>query len=197
MDWFFGYGSLVNRATHCYPDARPARLAGWRRVWVQSGNRAAAYLSVEPARGAGILGLVARVPGGDWAALDLREAAYARHGVAVETVAGPMAAQVYAVPAAAARPAGAGHPLLLSYIDCVVQGFLREFGTAGAEDFFAGTAGWDAPVADDRARPRYPRACRLTDAERAAVDAGLAALAVQIVPLDAADDAPARAAPGG
>jgi hypothetical protein len=58
----------------------------------------------------------------------------------------------------------------LSYIDVVVQGYLREFGEEGVARFFATTDGWDAPVADDRADPIYLRHQTLTRAERALVD---------------------------
>ena len=174
---FFGYGSLVNRATHDYPGAQPASLTGWRRVWVHAPVRPVAFLSVEPAPGVTIAGLVAKVPGADWAALDAREFAYARHPVMAATDAGAVAAQVYAVPQG--QPSSLHHPILLSYLDAVVQGFLREYGPAGAEAFFATTAGWDAPMLNDRAAPRYPRAQALTRAERATVDAALAALGVR------------------
>ncbi|MFN3973115.1 MAG: gamma-glutamylcyclotransferase family protein [Gemmobacter sp.] len=178
---FFGYGSLVNRATHDYPGAQAARLLGWRRVWVHVATRPVAFLSVRPVPGAAILGLVAEVPGGDWAALDLREAAYARHGVTVEVAGAALPAQIYAVPAAAGRAPVAAHPVLLSYLDAVVQGFGRAFGAEGVQDFFATTEGWDAPVLDDRASPRYPRAQDLTRAERAAVDAGLASVGARVI----------------
>lgn len=174
---FFGYGSLVNRATQSYPGAQAARLTGWRRVWVQTG-RPLALLSAEPAPGVVIDGLVAEVPGSDWAALDRREAAYLRH--AVTTDCGP--AQVYAVPAGPQASPGQRHPILLSYLDVVVQGFLREFGPGGAARFFASTAGWDCPVLDDRAAPRYPRAQRLDAAETDLVDGALAALGVVRLP---------------
>ncbi len=173
MDRFFGYGSLVNRATHDYPGARPARLTGWRRVWVHTSLRPVAFLSVHPGAGA-IMGLLADVPGGNWAALDAREAAYARHAVTAEGPAGPEDAQVYAVPAGSGQPPRGAHPILQSYLDCVVQGFLREFGPDGAADFFASTDGWDAPILNDRATPIYPRAQALTHDERAFVDAALA-----------------------
>lgn len=155
---FFGYGSLVNRATHEYPRTRPARLEGWRRVWVHTVLRPVAYLSVERAEGA-IDGLVAEVPDADWAALDARERAYDRHPVAtiLHECGSNAAAQVYAVPASHAAPPDVTHPVLLSYIDTVVQGFLDVFGEDGAERFFATTAGWDAPILNDRAAPRYPR----------------------------------------
>jgi hypothetical protein len=175
---FFGYGSLVNRATHDFPAARPASLAGWRRVWVHTGARPVAFLSVEPAAGVTIDGLVAEVPGGDWGALDAREWAYERHPVTAEAD-GPQRVQVYAVPQTRAAPPTVRHPVLLSYLDAVVQGFLREYGTEGAGRFFATTGGWAVPVLDDRAAPRYPRAQALTAGERAVVDRALDALGVR------------------
>lgn len=162
---FFGYGSLVNAATHDYPDTRPATLDGWRRVWVHTSARPVAYLSAEPAQ-AQIDGLTAAVPGGDWDALDLREAAYERHPIA--TVCGTQA-QVYAVPQDPKVPAQP-HPILLSYLDVVVQGYAQVFGEDGVARFFATTAGWDSPILDDRAAPRYPRAQPLTEATRALTD---------------------------
>jgi len=168
---FFGYGSLVNRATHDYPQAAPARLSGWRRVWRQTRLRPFAFLSVEPAE-AEIDGLVAAVPGNDWAALDLREAAYLRHGLAAQALR-PAPAWVGSIEIYAVDPAhhiaDAAHPIPLSYLDVVVQGFLREFGEAGAADFFATTVGWTA-IHDDRAAPLYNRHQVLTERERCLVD---------------------------
>ncbi|MBL3566709.1 gamma-glutamylcyclotransferase, partial [Rhodovulum sulfidophilum] len=79
--FFFGYGSLVNRATHGYRDAVRARISGWRRVWRHTPLRPVAYLTAEPAPGVTLDGLIAAVPGGDWTALDQREYAYDRHAV--------------------------------------------------------------------------------------------------------------------
>ncbi|MGO4909494.1 gamma-glutamylcyclotransferase family protein [Pseudorhodobacter sp. W20_MBD10_FR17] len=170
---FFGYGSLVNRATHSYPNAARASLTGWRRTWVHTAVRPLAFLSVEPAPDTTIQGLIAHVPNGDWAALDTRESGYNRHLAEVLLQDNtPHPIQVYAVPQSAG-PVEA-HPILLSYIDVVVQGFLQEFGHKGAEDFFATTTGWNAPIINDRAAPQYPRAQRLTAGETAVVDAGLA-----------------------
>ena len=56
---FFGYGSLVNRATHDYPAATPAQLRGWRRTWVRTDIRDVVFLSVRPDPGSVIDGLVA------------------------------------------------------------------------------------------------------------------------------------------
>ena len=185
---FFGYGSLVNRRTHAYPEARPASARGWSRRWQGTRLRRVAYLTVVPDRGAEIAGLVAAVPGADWAALDLRETGYARHLVvdlAVDAAApligpGPAPAnapgigevQIYAVEERHAEEGA--HPILLSYLDTVIQGYLEVYGEAGARAFFDTTAGWHLPLLDDRAAPAYPRATQLTPAERAVVDANLA-----------------------
>lgn len=169
-DVFFGYGSLVNLRTHDYHGPTPARLSGWRRVWVHTDRRPVAYLSAERADGVEIEGLLAEVPGGDWAALDLREAAYNKHPVAPFCLERreDRAAQVYAV-AQGNGPTDA-HPILLSYIDVVVQGYLSVFGEAGVERFFETTQGWHAPIRDDRAEPVYPRAQVLETREREMVD---------------------------
>lgn len=171
--WFFGYGSLVNRATHDYPAAQPAQLHGWRRVWVRTMQRDVVFLSVHRATGTSIGGLVAQMPGAEWAALDQRETGYDRICAdgQVSPVVAPVA--VYQVPPACQSP-GRDHAILLSYLDVVVQGFLREFGEAGAEAFFATTDGWDIPVRDDRAAPLYPRAQVLTPQERSLTDRLLA-----------------------
>ncbi|RYH07961.1 gamma-glutamylcyclotransferase [Tropicimonas sp. IMCC6043] len=178
----FGYGSLVNRATHTYANARPARLEGWRRVWVHTHLRPLAYLSVERSD-AEIDGLVAEVPDADWGALDSRERAYDRHPVRalLSACGSPAEAVVYAVPAGHAAPPDVTHPVLLSYIDTVVLGFLDVFGEIGAERFFATTAGWTTPVLNDRAAPRYARHQPLSPRQRDLVDSHLAALSVRLV----------------
>lgn len=73
-------------------------------------------------------------------------------------------------------------PLLLSYIDVVVQGYLREFGPEGVRHFFETTEGWHAPIINDRAAPIYPRHQILNDEERAFVDAGIAAVGGRLLP---------------
>lgn len=181
---FFGYGSLVNRSTHGYDRAHRATITGWRRAWRHTAFHPHAFLTAVPAPGARIDGLVAEVPGGDWAALDLREAGYNRHPVAAPDLAHeaphPVAAQIYAVPAESA--ADLIRPILLSYIDVVIQGYLREFGPDGAARFMDTTDGWDAPVIDDRKSPRYPRARQLNAEEIAVVDTALRQNRVSFVP---------------
>lgn len=182
--YFFGYGSLVNRRTHAYPDARPARLHGWRRIWRSTPHSTQAVLSVRRLGAGTIDGLVAAVPGQDWAALDRREAGYDRHvlgGDVVHDLHAQARVQVYAVPPATRPDADAG-PILLSYLDVVVQGFLAHYGAEGAAAFFASTDGWDRPLIDDRAAPRYPRHQALEPSERAAVDAHLDGLGLRPLP---------------
>ncbi|WP_375254445.1 gamma-glutamylcyclotransferase family protein [Yoonia sp.] len=174
---FFGYGSLVNCATHDYVAPRPAKLQGWRRVWRGTHLRKVAYLSVEPDDNCTLLGLVAQVNANDWSALDAREAAYHRHDVShlISYRGGPLNTAVYQVEPHHIANAD-GHPILLSYLDVVVQGYLRAFGEAGVSHFFETTTGWDAPILNDRAEPVYPRHQKLTTAETALVDAQLAAV---------------------
>ncbi len=180
--YFFGYGSLVNRRTHAHDPAHPARLTGWRRAWRATDARAAAFLTVVPDEDAQIDGLIAAVGAGGWAALDTREAAYARHSAAHQVQHGANAADivVYAIAPERMVPMTGDHPILLSYLDVVVQGFLTEFGPEGVDHFFATTDGWEAPVLNDRATPRYPRAQRLTQGEQDHVDRWLAQLNCRI-----------------
>ncbi|MFT6676522.1 MAG: hypothetical protein ACJAVM_002726 [Sulfitobacter sp.] len=170
--YFFGYGSLVNRKTHTYPDAHPARLNGWRRAWVRTRLRDIVYLTVVPDKNCSIDGLVAAVPAADWSALDLRETGYHRHHSGL-SVTHPIPDQpdiAHYVVSPDNMVAAGEHGILLSYLDVVVQGFLHEFGTAGVSRFFDTTQGWDTPVFDDRATPSYPRHQTLTAAETALVD---------------------------
>ena len=71
--------------------------------------------------------------------------------------------------------------MLLSYLDVVVQGYLREFGEQGVQRFFDTTDGWDAPVLNDRADPVYPRHRTLNEQERALVDDMLAERKVRLL----------------
>ncbi|WP_422826500.1 gamma-glutamylcyclotransferase family protein [Thalassococcus sp. BH17M4-6] len=176
--YFFGYGSLVNRQTHIYAPCHAARAHGWRRAWRFAADRQVAFLTVIPDPDCSIDGLIAPVPGADWAALDLREAAYDRLPAEVDH---PLPADstdiaIYAIPPDRLNRPDADHPVLLSYIDVVLQGYLAVWGRDGADRFLATTDGWEAPILDDRHQPRYPRAQTLSGADRAYVDAALARL---------------------
>lgn len=182
---FFGYGSLVNADTHSYHAPRPAKLTGWRRAWRHTRHRPVSFLTAVPAAAHDELwGLVAEVPGGDWAALDAREYAYARVMVTDTTMplSGPPAeaVAVYAISEGEHAPPRVDHPVLQSYLDTVLQGYLRVFGEAGLAHFIATTDGWDAPILQDRATPRYPRATALSARERRVIDVALDAVARRV-----------------
>ncbi len=184
--FFFGYGSLVNRATHDFSQAYTARLSGWRRVWRHTRLRDVAFLSVEPAPGVEIDGLIAAVPGADWIALDEREWAYdrlpashqVRHDAHKEAD-----IHLYSVHDKH-RDDVNRHAIRLSYLDVVVQGYLREFGEDGAQAFFDTTEGWDIDVLDDRKAPYYARHQNLSRSERAYIDNALAGLPTRIYQPD-------------
>lgn len=170
---FFGYGSLVNRGTHDFAPVHLSRISGWRRVWHRASLRPAAFLSVIRDADSAIDGVIAPVPNDDWVALDAREHAYDRIAVtdAVSHAAGDVRdISIYAIPPGQSAPPDEEHPILLSYIDAVLQGYLREYGEAGAERFMHTTEGWDSSVRDDRMAPIYPRAQALTVYERTFVD---------------------------
>jgi hypothetical protein len=175
---FFGYGSLVNLATHTYPDPTPAELVGWRRVWRHSNAFPVAFLSVEPCPVTTLHGITAQVPNADWAALDERENVYNRRDVTDQFTS---QTAVYEANPDFTAPQGTQHPILLSYLDVVIAGYTTLMGDAGPAHFFETTTGW-VPVIDDRENPRYPRAQPLTEQTRACVDDALATLAVEVRP---------------
>lgn len=167
----FGYGSLVNRGTHPW-DAEAAVLHGWRRVWVPTHARSAAFLSAERAEGDAIEGVFLDVPETDMPLLDAREALYDR----IEIPGGI----VYAVPPRNITEGPA--PILQSYLDVVLQGFEAIFGPDGVDRFFATTHGWDLGLHRDRDAPIYQRAIPLRDTfstqQLASFDAKVASMPV-------------------
>ena len=179
---YFGYGSLVNRDTRP-PDepAACARLRGWRRVW---NHRVAASavrtpscsLSIEPApEEGGIDGVVVALPLEALPALDAREAGYERltlpadrfdlpEGLGVDEV------HVYRSRPENRLPATDAQPILQTYVDCVMAGYLRLYGEGGLEAFLLSTRGWDGVIENDRDAPRYPRAVEVPGSLRARFD---------------------------
>ena len=162
LNSFFGYGSLVNTATHDYPNTRPANLPGWRRQWVQSTINNFAFLTAIPDPLNQIAGLIADIGDIGWRILDQREAAYDRVMLNTKRFNG---IKIYLAKPSAIAPAGSGKPVLLSYLDCVVQGYNTVYGHDGVRDFFRSTSGWDTPILDDRKEPIYPRAQVLLNSE--------------------------------
>lgn len=183
--YFFGYGSLVNRATHDFARPERAKLHGWRREWRHTDLRPVAFLTAVPDPDCSIDGLIAQVPGADWDALDEREWAYDRipasHTVS-HNLDRDIDIAVYAVPQNKQNDPSDKFPIILSYVDVVIQGYLREFGEDGVTRFFETTSGWDTTIVDDRAAPRYPRHQQLTPEQTALVDSHLADLPARVTP---------------
>lgn len=180
--YFFGYGSLVNQSTHTFEDAHRARLSGWRRQWRHTDLTPIAFLTVISSTNSAIDGLIAHVPNDDWQALDEREAAYTRVSATsaiMHPVTKPIDIAVYSVSDTHNAPLATRHPILLSYLDVVVQGYFQMFGQEGVDNFFSSTDGWDTTILDDRKAPEYPRHRTLSRRETLMVDTHIDALGMQ------------------
>lgn len=172
VNQFFGYGSLVNLKTHSYHKTWPAKIHGWRRCWVYSNKRDASYLSVCKSLTTSIQGIVADVADIGWQVLDQREAAYQRRALSKSELLDPQlnGVQIYVADPKYVGEKSDSKPILLSYLDCVVQGFLQLYGEEGVQEFFETTEGWDRSIKNDRNDPEYPRACKLSSVEINVVD---------------------------
>jgi len=184
--FFFGYGSLVNRATHDYPNAHHATASGWRREWRHTHHRQAAFLTAVPCPNSRIDGLMAQVPNNDWLALDDREYAYQRIAASddiTHTLGAQTDVSIYAIETGDHHTPTQDHPILLSYLGTVVQGYLNEFGQDGVTAFFDTTSGWDAPILDDRHAPIYPRSQNLTRIETGLLESHMQRLSCLVTQL--------------
>ncbi len=171
--YFFGYGSLVNLSTHIYSDPHAAKIFGWRRTWESNGDGLYALLSIRPCTESTLLGLIAMVPDGNWCALDNREKGYHRQDVTDVVFSNkriPQNCSVYVVSKPAKRIRLEQSPILLTYLDVVLQGFIQIYGEQGPKIFFSTTDNWDRPVLDDRNDPKYPRHQRLRKDETVLVN---------------------------
>jgi len=181
---YFGYGSLVCRATHRTEivDAVPARLKGWRRTWRPRPDMPgfpAALLTVREEPGAGCDGLLVYDRLENLAAVDAREARYRRVAVDPNSLELkeklPADCPIWLYVAQEHLPVHRERPKILqSYLDAVMLGFLREHGEGGLERFMLETDAFDMPVHADRASPVYPRAVALEAALSLRFDALLA-----------------------
>jgi hypothetical protein len=190
---YFGYGSLVNRATlrTRVVDAVPARLSGWRRCWrsrPDAPGPTPALLSVRPQADAAVDGLLVFDQAENLAAVDLREAHYDRRSVSPDQLEVIGALQdgwladgcpVFVYEAKYATAGAHASYILQSYLDAVMQGFLREHGEESARRFVMETEGFDLAVLRDRENPLYPRAVTLSATERELFDRLLAARGIR------------------
>ncbi len=187
----FGYGSLVTQATlPAGTRTVPGRLKGVRRAWKIAGEtpigRVCGLTAVPAADERGhvpeIAGVLVSYPRAELPALDEREWRYDRHTIdaadfvpdhgpehdrAAETI-------VYRVKPEHERWGDDDHPIIQSYVDCVLRGFFERWGSAGVHHFIATTDGWEAPILKDRHRPLYRRAVRITAEEERLFDHALA-----------------------
>jgi len=186
-DWiyYFGYGSLVNRDTRPTVEfSKRARLNGWQRAWEHRTSdpertQQCTSLSIERLQPdvseGGIDGVIARMKASDLAILDERESGYERMNIpATQFVLpdeiSPQSVYVYRSLPQNRHAATENHPILQSYIDCVLAGYHHQFGESGMLAMIASTRGWNTPIMDDRADPHYPRWVSVTTAMQQAFD---------------------------
>lgn len=166
---YFGYGSLVNVDT-IPPGANvtPGRLKGWIREWrvcgIGTDGHGRCSLTVREKPGAEIWGVLAQEPKTRLEALEQREKRY--HKIesigmhfACEAARQPGPEDLFLFKASPEhRTWGCHvHPILQSYLDCVLAGYFRIWGEEGVDHFLETTDGWHVPVLQDREEPRYPR----------------------------------------
>lgn len=173
---YFGYGSLVNTRT-LGDEARAlaGTLSGWRREWRAwwpvgqatgaSGPISPCTLTVRRDPECAIRGVLVSEPAERLAVLDKRERRYMRvDGIGAQFRCdtqgqpGPANAFLYEADAEIRRSGTETHPILQSYLDCVLAGFHAFWGEDGVRHFIETTDGWEAPILADRAAPVYPRA---------------------------------------
>ena len=175
---YFGYGSLVNLGSLRTPyiSAHRATLKGWKRCWLSrpkvDGSFAAdeglAFLSVVKVADAEIDGLLIIDHATSLPALDKREAMYQRTPIEAADIRFhdevPQADSQFLYVAAQPAATSQSH-ILRSYLDVVMQGYLKQFGEQGLQRFIATTLNFDIPVREEREEPLYPRATTLSDEE--------------------------------
>lgn len=176
---YFGYGSLVNLNSLRTPyiSAHRATLKGWQRIWLsrpeEAGSFASiadlAFLSVTPSLENEIDGMLITDHLSSLPALDERESLYSRVELNAEHLYlhdDTMNTTEEFLYVADKHPANHNARILRSYLDVVMQGYLHHYGMEGLSRFFTTTQNFDLEIHEDRDRPLYPRATRLTSEEK-------------------------------
>ncbi|MCV6548697.1 MAG: gamma-glutamylcyclotransferase [Cohaesibacter sp.] len=196
---YFGYGSLVNdRTRNLQSFGLAGRLKGFRRQWRMRGHfrnksdpgqSGVTALSVMRDQGAFCDGLLVFDHKDHLPMVDKRETNYARIELALSNfetdfdIPAGVKAYIYIGQSPYDLWADRDYPILQSYSDAVMQGFLDKFGQAGLERFMQETQGWQVPVVQDRHDPIYPRPVRLDARQEQLFDALLQQQAIQPVAL--------------
>jgi hypothetical protein len=189
MKAYFGYGSLVNPATRLsVPGEMRVALKGWRRQWRLAADTPMGRvcgLSVGRDPGSVIEGLLVPVEPDEEAVIDARETGYDRVPLSVgdfdflDTKPGDppinlTEAWLYEADRESRAWASTENRILRSYLDVVLQGYMRMFGVEAMERFLRTTDGLvPEAILEDRSAPLYPRAVSLSEEERALIDAAL------------------------
>ena len=196
---YFGYGSLVNDDTRNKESFGFAgRLKGYRRrwsIWSASAERRAfgfggvAALSVTACKNSYCDGLLIFDRKDHLPKVDEREAMYDRVALdltdfsASEALPDGIDCYIYVGHAPDTNVIDPHYPILQSYVDAVMQGFLDKFGEEGVARFVDETDGWQTPIVCDRDRPYYPRSVKLSIAEEELIDHYLKLSNAPLVPL--------------
>jgi len=179
---YFGFGSLVNRKTlsNDIVDVIPAKLKGWRRHWqprpaeakTAEHMRSIALLSIHRDPSIDITGVIVIDKTSNLIALDQRERNYQKVNLDASnfviennnvSALDELSIHVYRSPPVAMPPVRLS--LLRSYLDVVMQGYLREFGEAGVAGFIETTKGFELQIHEDRRKPLYSRHQPISDDE--------------------------------
>ena len=172
---YFGYGSLVTSETRPpHTKAHPVTLCGWVRQWkhcveITSGKCCALTVTKRPMSQIDGVVILDRMDTID--ITDRREIGYYREPIEIDASCLPAEFQgipifTYVSMTPYYRWGDEHFPIWRTYLDCVLAGFIREFGRTGAARFIRSTEGWDrCPILDDRDNPRYSRKVNLSSIE--------------------------------
>ena len=180
---YFGYGSLVNEDTlrTKYIASIPATLLNWQRMWdIPIGKNFddldISLLTSRPVEKSITTGVIVFDRASNLPQVDERETNYDRHKLNLDGLNSPVDLSnipcdfyVYEAQKNPALP-DPRPPILQSYLDAVLQGFLRIYGNKGVEDFVNDTANFHTPILQDRDTPKYPRSVQLKPEERDLID---------------------------